>query len=143
MYFIIIRNKKLRYLLLMLSVFLMVGCSQGLEPHGILFTDTELKDLPTMNRGSIEKKFGKPQYVSSTDPLKVCYMGYQTERRYVLPSEITKRSVMEILYSDKGDIKSIKQIDLKPKDISPSSEQEPNPDMSIDWKAMIGVTDKG
>jgi hypothetical protein len=75
--------------------------------------------------------------------LKVYYMGYQTERRYVLPSDITKRSVMEILYSDKGDIKSIKQVDLKPKDISPSSEQEPNPDMSIDWKAMIGVADKG
>lgn len=121
----------------------MVGCSQGLEPHGILFTDTELKDLPTMSRTSIEKKFGKPQYTSSENSSKVYYMGYQTERRYVLPSEITKRSVMEILYTDTGDIKSIKQVDLKPKDILPSSDHEPNPDMSIDWKAMIGVSDKG
>jgi outer membrane protein assembly factor BamE (lipoprotein component of BamABCDE complex) len=117
----------------------LAGCSQGFEPHGILFTDTELKELPSMDKTSIEKKFGKPQYTSAFDAKKVYYIGYQTERFYVTPSIVTKKSVMEVVYDDKGVILSIKPIDLKEKKINPSAEQEPNPDMDIDWKAMIGT----
>jgi outer membrane protein assembly factor BamE (lipoprotein component of BamABCDE complex) len=127
----------LRYLCGLSIVLCLQGCSQGLEPHGIFLSQEEAKSLSHMNRSSLEQKFGKPQYTSSFNPKKVYYIGYQTERFYVKPNVITQRSAIEVIYDDKGNITSINSIDLKPQNITPSSEQVPNPEMDIDWKAIF------
>jgi hypothetical protein len=115
------------------------ACSQGLEPHGIFLNAKEVKDLLKMTKFKVEQQFGKPQHVSIKNPLKVYYMGYQTERFYITPSVITDRSLVEILYSPDGHIISAKSIPLNPQQIQMCDEQEKNPDLSIDWKSMLNV----
>ncbi len=129
----------MRYLSYLAIAFVLNSCSQGISPHGIVFTESEFKTLPKLNRASIEQKFGKPQYTSSFDPKKVYYLGYKSERHYIVPSEVIDRSAVEIIYDQKGNVVSTKNIALEPKNISPTSEKVPNPEMDTDWLSMFDI----
>ena len=133
----------MRYLSYLSIALILQGCSQGISPHGITFTQAELKSLPTLSRSSIEQRFGKPQYTSNFDSKKVYYMGYKSERYYVVPSEVTERLLLEIIYDQKGNVLSTKNVDLHPKDLSPASEKVPDPKMDIDWGSIINIGSVG
>ena len=115
------------------------GCSQGHEFHGIIFKKREYEKLHNLNKKDIESKFGKPQYISLKDHNKVYYLGYHVETFYIAPSNILERSLVEIIYNHDGQVLSVKKINVNPKDIRPDSDQEPNPDLGIDWKEMLAV----